>query len=176
MRILRLTVIALILVSGGCVISSKPLLGPDARIVPFPARIAVQAHERESATAPWKPDGDEVELVADASKIVREANATGKPDDDEYTFLQVGPDRFLTQARFSPNRYAYGLLEIRDGQGYLTAFQCKAIDPALLQRAGVKMAADDCALDDSPDALGFLNELAARPSDPRIKYTPVKKR
>ena len=175
MRILRLTAIALTLVAGGCVISSKPLLGPEARVVPFPARIAVQAQERESATAPWKPNGDEVELVADASKIVREADATGKPDDDEYTFLQVGPDRFLTQARFSPNRYAYGLLEIRDGEGYMTAFQCKAIDPAVLQRAGVKMSADDCPLDGSSDALGFLKELAARPGDPRIKYTPVKK-
>jgi hypothetical protein len=176
MRIPQFAAIALALVSGGCVISSTPLLAPDARVVPFPARIAVQAHERESATAPWKPNGEEVELVADADKIVREADATGKPDDDEYTFHKVGPNRFLTQARFGPNRYAYGLLEIQDGQGYLTAFQCKAIDPAILQRAGVKMAADDCSLDSSSDALGFLKELGARPGDPRIKYTPVKKR
>ena len=176
MRILRLAAITLTLVSGGCVISSKPLLGPDARVVPFPARIAVQAFERESATAPWKPDNEEVELVADANKIVREADATGKPDDDEYTFHEIGPNRFLTQARFGPNRYAYGLLEIRDGEGYMTAFQCKAIDPVIVQRAGVKMAADDCSLDGATDALGFLKELATRPGDPRIKYSPVKKR
>jgi hypothetical protein len=175
MCILRLAVISFALVSGGCVVSTKPLIGPDARVVPFPARISVQAHERESATAPWKPNGDEVVLVADANNVVREADAKGKPDDEEYTFLQVGPDRFLTQARFGPNRYAFGLLEIREGQGYLTAFPCKAIDPAALQRAGVKIAADDCSLDGSPDALGFLKELAARPGDPRIKYTPVKK-
>jgi hypothetical protein len=175
MPILQLAAIVLALVSGGCVISSTPLLAPDARVVPFPARTAVQAYEREAATAPWKPNGEEVELVADANKVIREADATGRPDDDEYTFHQIAPNRFLTQARFGPNRYAYGLLEIQDGQGYLTAFQCKAIDPALLQRAGVKMAADDCSLDSSSDALGFLKELAARPGDPRIKYTPVKK-
>lgn len=176
MRILQFAAIALALISGGCVISTTPLLAPDARVVPFPARIAVQAYERESATAPWKPNGEEVELVADANKIVREADATGKPDDDEYAFHQIGPNRFLTQARFGPNRYAYGVLEIQDGEGYLTAFQCKLIDPAVLQRAGVKTAADDCSLDGSPDALGFLKELASRPGDPRIKYTPVKKR
>ena len=86
MRILQFAAIALALISGGCVVSTTPLLAPDARVVPFPARIAVQAYERESATAPWKPNGEEVELVADANKIVREADATGKPDDDEYAF------------------------------------------------------------------------------------------
>ena len=38
------------------------------------------------------------------------------------------------------------------------------------------MAADDCSLDGSSDAIGFLKELASRPGDPRVKYTPVKKR
>jgi hypothetical protein len=176
MRIFRVAGLALALLSGGCVISTAPLLGPEARTAPpFPARISLQAYERESSTAPWKPNGDVVELVTDANRVVREAEA-GKPADDEYTFHQIAPDRYLTQARFSANRYAYGLLEIRDGQGYMTAFQCKAIDPSILQRAGVKVAADDCSLDGAPNPLAFLKELAAVPGDPRIRYTPVAKK
>jgi hypothetical protein len=175
MRIFRLAAIALAIASSGCVISSKPLIGPEGRVLPFSSRIAVQAYERDAAASPWTPNGDEVELVADAARIIRETDSTGKPDDEEYTFLQIGPDRFLTQARFGANRYAYGLLEIRDGEGFLTAFQCKAIEPSLLQGAGVKIAADDCVLDAARDALGFLKDIAARPGDPRVKYTPVRK-
>jgi hypothetical protein len=175
MLVFRLAAIALAIASGGCVISSKPLIAPEGRVVPFSLRIAVQAYERDAAAAPWTPNGDEVDLVADAARIVREVDTTGKSDDEEYTFLQIAPGRFLTQARFGPNRYAYGLLEIRDGEGFLTAFQCKAIEPPLRQRTGVKMAADDCVLDDVGDALGFLKEIAARPGEPRVKYTPVRK-
>ena len=176
MRIFRLAAVVLPLFAGGCVISTAPLLGPESRTAPpFPARVSLQAYERESSSAPWKPNGDVVELVTDANKVVREAEA-GKPADDEYTFHQIGPDRYLTQARFGANRYAYGLLEIRDGQGYMTAFQCKAIDPSLLQRAGVKVAADDCSLDGAANPLTFLKELAGQPGDPRIRYMPVAKK
>ncbi|MEX0590491.1 MAG: hypothetical protein WD207_05350 [Xanthobacteraceae bacterium] len=165
------------LLAGGCVISKEPVFGPETRVVPFASGTRFQIFQRETAKGPWKLDDKEIVLVASADKLVREVGASGKPDDDEsYTFHSLGPNRYLAQGDFGDGRYAYGVLEVRGGEGLVAAFQCKSIDTALLQRAGVKVTADDCVLDGVPDRAGFLKQLAARPTEPLIKYVPVKKK
>ena len=168
-------VLACALLVSGCVISRTPLLGSSDRAVPFASGTRFQIHERESTKAPWKRDEKDVVLVADASKVVRESDTSRKEDADEYTFHPLGSDRYLVQARFGAARYAYGALEIRRGEGHVYAFQCKKLDAAMLQRAGVRISADDCVLDGAADPIGFLKQLAARPGDVLIKYVPVKK-
>jgi hypothetical protein len=163
--------------AGGCVISKEPVFGPETRAVPFASGTRFQVFQRETATGPWKRDDREVVLVAGHDKVVREADASGQPDNDEsYTFHPLGKNRFLAQGDFGNGRFAYGVLEIRGSEGLVAAFQCKSIDPALLQRAGVKVMADDCVLNGTSDQAAFLKQLAARPLVALIKYAPVKKK
>jgi hypothetical protein len=178
MRIVRTLVLVLAgaLLAGGCVISRAPLLGSANRVVPFESGTRFRIYERDSATAPWKRDEKDVVLVADTNKVVRESDDSRKEDADEYTFHPLGPNRYLVQARFGAARYAYGALEIRGGEGYVVAFQCKKIDAATLRGAGVVVSTEDCLLEGAPDAVGFLKQLAVRPGEALIKYVPVKKK
>jgi len=161
--------------AGGCVISKNPLLGPGDRAVPFASGTAFEIHERDAAAAPWKKSDETVTLVAGADKAVRELKQSGKPADDYYTFHPLGPGRFLMQARFGPERYAYGVLEVRAGEGVFTAFQCKTIDQAAFRSAGGAVTADDCVLDGVADAPAYLRRLAGDPTGAQVKYVPVRK-
>jgi hypothetical protein len=163
--------------AGGCVISNEPVFGPETRVVPFPSGTRFEVFQREAATGPWKRDDKDIVLVAGGDKVVREADASGKPDNKEsYTFHPLGKNRYLAQGDFGNGRFAYGVLEVRGGEGLVAAFQCKSIDPGLLQHAGVKVTADDCVLDGTFDRAAFLKQLAARPAMALIKYVPVKKK
>jgi hypothetical protein len=164
------------LLASGCVISRTPVFGTESRSVPFEPGTRFRIYERESSTAPWKREEKDVVLIASTDKSVRESDDAGKQDADEYTFYAVGADRYLVQARFGPARYAYGVLEIRGGEGYVSAFQCKKLDAAMVRDAGITTLAEDCLLDGVPDAGGFLKRLATRPTEALIKYVPVKKK
>jgi hypothetical protein len=169
--------LAIAFLAGGCVISREPVFGPETRVVPFASGTRFQIYQRDTPESAWEQDRDEAVLVAGADKVVREADASGKPEGGEsYTFHPIGPNRYLAQADFGNGRHGYGVLEIRRGEGLLAAFQCKAIDPALLQRAGVTTIAGDCIIDRATDRTGFLRQLAARPPAATVKYVPVKKK
>jgi hypothetical protein len=170
------TIFALALLAAGCVISKEPVLGPETRVVPFASGTRFQIYERETTKAAWKPD-KEIAFLVGADKVVRETDAAGNPVVGEsYTFHSIGPDRYLVHADFGAGRHAYGLLEIRGSQGFVTAFQCRSIGADLLERAGVKRMGEDCLLDGITDPARLLKQLAARPDPALIKYVPVKKK
>jgi hypothetical protein len=179
MRSFRPVALAIVIASlaGGCVISKEPVFGPETRAGPFASGTRFQVFQRETATGPWKRDDKEVVLVAGHDKVVREVDASGQPDNNEsYTFHPLGKNRYLAQGDFGNGRFAYGVLEVRGGEGLVAAFQCESIDPALLQRAGVMVTADECVLNNTFDQAGFLKQLAARPVVALIKYAPVTKK
>jgi hypothetical protein len=168
--------LALAALAGGCVVSKTPLFGPETRALPFASGTRFQTYEQERSGRPWKKSEKPIVLIADAEKVIREADDAGKvkPDED-YTLHPLGPKRFLVQARFSAERYAYGVLEIRRGEGIVTALQCKNINRRAFKAAGGKITADDCALDGISNALRLLKQFAKHPTGPQIKYVPVRK-
>jgi hypothetical protein len=169
--------LALAALAGGCVVTKTPLFGPETRALPFASGTEFQIYEQEHSGGPWKKGEKTFVLIADAEKVIREADESGKAKQgEEYTLHPLGPNRFLVQARYNPERYAYGVLEIRRGEGIVTAIQCKNIDQQAFKAAGGTVATDDCALDGISDAAGFLKRLAARPLGPKLKYVPVRKK
>jgi hypothetical protein len=177
MRVFRAMVLLLAAFAGGCVVSKAPLAGLGERVLPFASGTQFNIFERTDAKAPWNPgENKAVTLVAGPDRIYRAINDAGKKEDDGFSFYPLAPNRFLVAAQFSSERYAYGVLEIRNGEGFAVPFQCKSIGPATLQRAGLKLIADDCWLEDTSDPIAFLKQLAERPSAPLAKYVPVKKK
>jgi hypothetical protein len=169
--------LALAALAGGCVVSKTPLLGPETRALPFASGTKFQTYEQEQSGGRWKKDEKTIALVADAEKVIREVDDSGKvKQGEDYTLHPLGPNRFLVQARFSSERYAYGVLEIRRGEGIVAAFQCKKIDQNAFKAAGGTVATDDCALDGMSDAVGFLKRLAVSPLGPKLKYVRVRKK
>ena len=86
----------------------------------------------------------------------------------------LGPDRYLAQARFSENRYGYAVLQVQNGEGLVSPLVCKTINAEVVKKAGMKMVADDCWLEDAKDPAGFLKAIAANAPAPTVKYVPVK--
>lgn len=169
--------VLLAVLAGGCVTSKEPVFGPDTRVVPFASGTRFQIYQRDSDKDPWVLDDQEVVLVAGNDKIVRELDDSGAPSDDErYTFHSLGANRYLAQGDFGDGRFAYGLLEVRGGEAFLTGFQCSSLDATAMERAGVKVDGDDCEIDGVSDRAGFLRQLAARPTAPLIKYVPKGKK
>ncbi len=169
--------LALAALAGGCVVSKTPLFGPETRALPFASGTEFQIYEQEQSGGPWKKGEKTFVLVADAEKVIREADDSGKAKQgEEYTLHPLGPNRFLVQAKYNPERYAYGVLEIRRGEGIVTAIQCKNIDQKAFKAAGGTVTKDDCALDGISNAAGFLKRLAARPLGSKLKYVPVRKK
>jgi hypothetical protein len=168
-----LTFIAL----AGCVTSKAPLLGPDSRVLPFLPGTTFETYEREDPRAPWKKNARLSAFTADESLVVREVTEAGQPKNDEiYTFHALGFERFLVQAQFKRGEaYAYGVLEIRNGEGVITGLGCKAIDQAAFRAGGGKIANDFCELDSAPDPLALLRTIAANPAGVQVRYVPVTK-
>ena len=176
MRIFRAFVLLMAAFAGGCVVSKAPLMGLGERTMPFASGTRLEIFERVDAKAAWKPGGEKsVSLVAGPDRIYRALNESGKTEDDAISFHALGPDRFLVQAQFSKERYGFAVLQVQGGEGLVSPLACKSIDPAIVKKAGLKMVADDCWLEDTADPVGFLKQIAERPGVPLVKYVPVKK-
>ncbi len=174
---LRCLVLLLGLVLAGCMTSKAPLLSADSRVLPFLPGTVFEVYERDDARAPWNKNAARSTFTADRSLVVRELDQTGKPKDDAtYTFHPLGSERFLVQAQFKYGEpYAYGVLEVRNGEGLVTGLNCKSLDQAAFRRDGGTIKDDFCELDAAPDSLALLRKLAASPAGPQVRYVPVAK-
>ena len=174
---LRVLALTLGLAVAGCVTSKTPILGPDSRVLPFLPGSKFETYERDDPREPWKKNDSLTIFTADQSLTIRELDEAGKPKNQETTTLHaLGSGRFLVQTYFANDRhYAYGVLDIRNGEGVATGFACKAIDQATFRRDGGKIVKDACELDAAPDPLAILRELAAKPAGPQVRYVPVQK-
>lgn len=175
--LLRCLVLLLGVALAGCVTSKAPLLGADSRVMPFTSGATFDTYERDDPSALWKKSDARSVFTADPSLVVREFDEAGQPKDEAiYTFHPLGPQRFLVQARFKPSEaYAYGVLEIRGGEGVVTGLNCKSIDQAAFRQGGGTIANDFCALDSAPDPLALLRKLGAAPAGVQVRYVPVTK-
>jgi hypothetical protein len=115
-----------------CIVSKDPLLGPDSRVLPFLPPMKFEVYERASARDPWQKRTD-VTLAADQRLVV--SNERGGPGSESYTFHSLGPQRFLVQA-FMRDNYAYGVLEVRNGEGILSMMACENVDQGAFRSAG----------------------------------------
>jgi hypothetical protein len=176
MWIFRAVVLLTAAFAGGCVVSKAPLAGLGEPVMPFASGTRLEIFERADAKAPWK-QGEEksVTLVAGADRIYRAVNEAGKAEDDAITFHTLGTDRYIVQAQFSAERFGFAVLQVQGGEGLVSTIQCKEIDPEIVKKAGMKMVADDCWLEDTADPVAFLKQIAGRPGVPLVKYVPVKK-
>jgi hypothetical protein len=174
---LRVLALTLSLAIAGCVTSRTPVLGPDSRVLPFLPGAKFETYERDDAREPWKKNDTLTVLTADQSLTIRELDDAGKPKNQDTTTIHpLGPGRFLVQTHFvNQGHYAYGVLEIRNGEGIATGFGCKVIDQAAFRGDGGKIAKDACELDAAPDPLAILRKLAAKPAGPQMRYVPVQK-
>jgi hypothetical protein len=174
---LRVLALTLGLAVAGCVTSKTPLLGPDTRALPFLPEARFETYERDDARAPWKKNDDLTVFTADQSLTIRELDEAGKPKNPDTTTLHpLGPGRFLVQTHFvKDGHYAYGVLDIRNGEGVITGFGCKVIDQAAFRRQGGKVVKEACELDGAPEPLAILRKLAAKPAGPQMRYVPVQK-
>src|SRR3954463_10078022 len=173
---LRVLALTLGLAVAGCVTSKSPLLGSDSRILPFLPGSKFETYERDDARAPWKKNEALTTFTADQSLEIRELDDAGQPKNPDITTIHpLGSERFLVQTHFvRDGHYAYGVLEVRNGEGVITGFGCKVIDQAAFQKAGGKVVKDACELDSAPDPLAILRALAAKPAGPQMRYVPVK--
>jgi hypothetical protein len=176
MRIFAALVLLIAAFAGGCVVSKAPLASLGERTLPLASGTRIDIFERADADSVWKSgEAKSVTLMAGADRIYRAANEAGNIEDDAITFHALGPDRYLVQAQFGAARFGYAVLQIRNGEGLVSPLACKQVDPAVLNKAGLKIVADDCWLEDTADPVGFLRQIAERPSTPLVKYVPVKK-
>jgi hypothetical protein len=175
--LLRVLALTLGLAVAGCVTSKAPLLGSDSRVLPFLPGSKFETYERDDARAPWKKNDSLTTFTADQSLAIREMDDAGKPKNQDTTTIHpLGPGRFLVQTHFvNQGHYAYGVLDIRDGEGVITAFGCKVIDQAAFRRDGGKVVKEACELDGAPEPLAILRKLAAKPAGPQMRYVPVQK-
>jgi hypothetical protein len=175
MRVLKILALVLTATAGGCVVSKTPLGTLGERALPFPSGTVLLVYERADAKTPWKQAEQKPQaLVADKERIYRAAREDGSLEADGMAFYPLAPDRYLVEAQFSKQRYGYAVLQIRGGEGLVSPLNCKLIDAAVLQKAGMKNVADDCWLEDSKDPAGFLKSLAQRAAEPTVKYIPIK--
>lgn len=174
---LRCLVLFLGVMLAGCVTSKAPLLSRDSRVLPFLPGTAFEVYEREKPSEPWKKNEKRAIFAADASLTVTDVDEAGKPRNEEvYSFHAFAPGRLIVQAQFKRGEpYAYGVLEVRNGEGLVTGLGCKAIDQAAFRRAGGKIAKDMCELDSAPDPLALLRKLATNPAGVQVRYVPVVK-
>ncbi len=172
----RTLAMASALVVAGCVTSKAPLLEADSRTLPFLPGAKFETFERDDPRAPWKKNDTLTTFVADQSLVITEVDDTGKAKSPDTTTIHpLGGARFLVQTHFgNQGHYAYGVLEVRNGEGLLTGFGCKVIDQTAFRRDGGKVAKDACVLDSAPDPLAILRKLAAKPAGPQVRYVPVR--
>jgi hypothetical protein len=141
-----------------------------------------EVYQRASARDPWLKKTD-ISLVADQGLVVR--NEAAAPGSESITFHPLGLQRFLVQAflklGFLKNDYVYGVLEVRNGEGFLSMMACEDLDQRAFRAAGGTIKPGDtiaqilhCELDSAPRPLELLRSIAARPPGPEERYVPVR--
>jgi hypothetical protein len=158
-----------------CLNSDKSLIDADSRVLPFTPPITIEVYDRKNPSEPWRKQDKPVTLVADNQLIVRQKDeASG----DTYAFYPLEPRRFLVEGRMNSNgRFAYGVLEIRNGEGLLHHLECESIDQAAFKKAGGAVTGqsfEECKLDKLSNPLAFLKALAANPTGSQQRYVPVR--
>ena len=117
-----------------CLGSDKPLVDPDSRVLPFTPPITIEVYDRQNPSEPWQKQGTPVTLIADNQLLVRSKDDTSG---DTYAFYPLEPRRFLVEAWMkSSGRLAYGVLDVRNGEGLLHHMRCDSIDQAAFKTAG----------------------------------------
>ena len=158
-----------------CLSSNKPVIDADSRVLPFTPPITIDVYDRKNSSEPWQKQQKPVTLVADNQLVVQvKDEASG----DTYAFYPLEPRRFLVEGWMKSNdRYAYGVLEVRNGEGVLHRLECDSIDQAAFKTAGGFVTGDsfkDCKLDKVANPLALLKSLAANPTGAQQRYVPVR--
>jgi hypothetical protein len=173
-----LSLIAVALCSLGltaCLNSEKSLMDANSRILPFTPPITIEVYDRENPKDPWRKEKDLATLVADDQLRVRIKDG---PTGDTYTFHQLEPGRFMVEGRMqSSGRFAYGVLEVRNGEGILHHLRCENLDQAAFEAAGGVVTGfhfKECNLDKVANPLALLKSLAAKPTGSQQRYVPVR--
>lgn len=174
MRVFQILALVLATALGGCVVSKTPLNGLGERAAPFGEKTTLAIFERADGKSAWKPSEQKlVTLVGGPDRIFYSLDEKGKAEDGNFMFHVLGPGRYLVQARFSENRYGYAVLQVQNDEGLVSPLVCKTIDAEVVKKAGMKMVADDCWLEDAKDPVAFLKAVAADAPAPTVKYVPV---
>jgi hypothetical protein len=90
-----------------------------------------------------------------------------------------GQRRFLVQSNFGTH-YAYGVLEIRNGEGLLKSMVCAKIDRKAFGAAGGTVVTregspdSECQLDSASKPLDLLKSVAAHASGFEQRYVPAR--
>jgi hypothetical protein len=164
--------LATLLSLSACVTSKSPLLGPESRVLPFPSGTTFAVYERDTEQKPWTRQRD-VTLVADQQLEVRDE----EHPKDGVTFHRQGQRRYLVQGNFG-TYYAYGVLEIRNGEGLLKWMACSKIDKDAFRAAGGTIGTEGlldlaCQLDSASKPLDLLRTVADHASGFELRYVPV---
>jgi hypothetical protein len=159
---------------AGCFSSDKPLIEADGRVLPFTPPITIEVYDRANPSDPWQKQKDPVTLVADNQLVVRVKEAASG---DTYVFYPLEPGRYLVEGRMN-GRFAYGVLEVRNGEGLLHHMECGGIDQAAFKTAGGTVRGDsfkECWLDKVSNPLALLKSWAANPpAGSQQRYVPVR--
>ena len=158
-----------------CLSSNKSVIDADSRVLPFTPPITIDVYDRKNSSEPWQKQQKPVTLVADNQLVVQvKDEASG----DTYAFYPLEPRRFLVEGWMKSNdRYAYGVLEVRNGEGVLHRLECDSIDQAAFKTAGGFVTGNsfkDCKLDKVANPLALLKSLAAKPTGAQQRYVPVR--
>lgn len=162
---------------GGCVVSTTPLLNANSRVLPFRSGAHFEVYERSSAREPWEKKDETEGFEADEALVVRKIGGTGKKF--TYTFHPVQLGRFLMQINVG-EKYAYAVMEIRNGEGIIFDLNCLGLDHEAFKRAGGTVKDDplpSCYLDGIREPVERLKDFAMHPWGLRqYRYVPVRKK
>lgn len=156
-----------------CLSSDKSLIDADSRVLPFTPPITIEVYDRQNSRGPWRKQKAPITLVADDRLLVRVKDVP----EETYAFYPLEPRRFLIEGQMKSGRLAYGVLEIRDGEGFLHHMNCEGLDLAAFKNQGGIVTGDsfkECKLDKVSNPLALLKSLAARPTGPQQRYVPVR--
>ena len=171
----RMLIALLAISAGGCVLSDKPLFGPETRVVPFTSGSQFEVYERANSQEPWKKRDATITLTANADSTVSVPDIYRSQGAQEMTFHSLSPGRFLIQIRNDKGRYAYLVLETRQDEDIATTMICNEMDQEAFRRAGGTVKDAECNLDSAPDPAALLKQIASNPRGPQHRYVPVKR-
>lgn len=159
-RLIRAVVLsAAALFASGCVISKKPLLGADTRVLPFASGTKFESFSRKQERDPWTRDTRSPTYTANAALEVRE----GDHKFPVLTFHPVDLGKYIIQGQFE-NGYAYAFLVVRNGEGFVSQLECDKIDANLFKTGGgvIESNGTECSLDRAPHPLQLLRQIGER--------------
>jgi hypothetical protein len=175
MKALRCLCILMISGLAGCLDTSKPLFGPETRVVPFRSGTQFQVYARNHAGQPWRDQRKIKAFRADADNVIRPIDGEGRiSDQEQYTLHRIGPDHFILQFG-SGDLFFYGVVEYRNSEAIVTMFDCTEIDQRIFESIGGRITADGsrCSLDAIRDPVGVLKGLALLANRNQERYVPV---